>query len=79
MVLLISGCKSNDYLLIEPVKGIVISASDKKPLGEARIYVDKGAFNVFDTIRTSNDGHFFVEKITMIILIRDLFSRAELD
>lgn len=65
LIFLISACKSTEYLLIEPVKGRIVSSSDKKPIGNVKIYVDKKAFNAFDTIRTNNDGGFFVDKLTI--------------
>jgi hypothetical protein len=65
VILFTSACKNNEYLLIESVKGKIVSSSDKKPVGEAKIYVDKSAFNAFDTINTQNDGHFFVDKVSV--------------
>lgn len=63
VILVASACKSSEHLLIEAVKGRVASSTDKKPIGEVKIYVDKSAFNAFDTISTQNDGRFFVDKV----------------
>lgn len=65
VILFTSACKNREYLLIEAVKGRVISSSDKKPIAGVRIYLDKSAFNAFDTLRTDNHGSFFVDKLTV--------------
>ncbi|RQO29727.1 hypothetical protein DBR32_14160 [Taibaiella sp. KBW10] len=65
MFLSTGACISRQYLLIEPVKGKIVSSSDKTPLDNVKIYVDKNAFNAFDTISTKNDGNFFVGKLTV--------------
>lgn len=65
VILFTSACKNREYLLIEAVKGRVISSSDKKPIAGVRIYLDKSAFNAFDTLRTDNQGNFFVDKLTV--------------
>lgn len=59
------SCKSEQYTLIEPVKGKIVSVSDKNPINAVKIYIDKNAFNAFDTISTKNDGRFFINKVTI--------------
>lgn len=65
LILLTSSCKSRQYLLIEPVKGKVVSSADKKPVAEVKVYVDRNAFNAFDTVSTNAAGTFFVDKMTV--------------
>nr|WP_162988869.1 carboxypeptidase-like regulatory domain-containing protein [Pedobacter schmidteae] len=61
VVLFISSCKSGEYLLIESVKGRAVSSLDKKPIGGVKIYVDKNAFNAFDTVLTDDKGRFEIQ------------------
>lgn len=65
LILFTSACKNREYLLIEAVKGRVISSADKKPIAGVRIYLEKSAFNAFDTLRTDKYGSFFVDKMTV--------------
>ena len=37
-----------------------MSELDKTPLSSAKIYVDRTAFNAFDTMFTKNDGSFLI-------------------
>ena len=62
MIFLPAACKNKEYILVEPVKGKVVSLKDSTPLAGAKIYTDKGAFNAFDTISVKKNGNFFIEK-----------------
>ncbi|SDD44431.1 hypothetical protein [Niabella drilacis] len=62
MILSVAACKNREYILVEPVKGKVVSLKDSTPLAGAEIYTDRDAFNAFDTLNTKKDGNFFIEK-----------------
>ena len=53
------GCEHKQYLLIEAIKGKVISSQNKNPIDNAKVFSDKRAFNAFDTIITKKDGFFY--------------------
>ncbi|WP_316803704.1 carboxypeptidase-like regulatory domain-containing protein [Pedobacter nototheniae] len=65
IILFTGACKNKEHLLIEPIKGRVISSLDKIPISNVKIYVEKNAFNAFDTINTKNDGRFFIDQLSV--------------
>lgn len=42
------------------VKGIVLSGSDNTPVSNAKVYVEKTAFNAFEPMLTKSDGSFLI-------------------
>lgn len=63
LLCLLQGCKNQQYIVVSTIKGKVVTSSDKAPISGAKIYVDKYAFNAFDTVQTNSDGRFEIKGI----------------
>lgn len=58
---LVLNCSTKKYVIYNAVTGTVIDFENGKPLKDVKIFVDKFASNDFDTIKTNQEGYFFID------------------
>lgn len=59
------SCHDKNYVIYNAVQGKVVSAIDKKPIKNAKIYVRKGTSNDFGFVHTTENGTFFIEGLEL--------------
>lgn len=65
MIIFLFSCLNKKYVIYNLVKGRVLSSIDKKPIKDAKVYVDKGSSNDFGIIHTDENGIFFIEGLEL--------------
>ncbi len=65
LFIIVLGCRKQKYVIMNSYQGRVLSKKDNNPILNAKIYVDKFAFNAFDTIETDCKGYFLIDGFEM--------------